>query len=168
MRENAIVIPVSALRRVIIGLLLLIALIVLVLIARNQLFRVGLGSLLSPSVQEQIDRNTYQAVFLVGGQVFFGKLEQQSDSYFLLSDVYYLSVPEQTGQASQLIKRGSELHGPREPMIIPAREVLFIENLRDNGDFATAIRKFKAGELPLATPPAATVQPTVPRPSPTR
>jgi hypothetical protein len=167
-RENAIVVPVSALRRIFIGLAVLIVVILLILVVRAQLFRAGIATLFAPSAAEVIDHNAYQAVFLTGGQVFFGKLQQQGDEYFLLYDVFYLSVPEQTGSQGQLIKRGTELHGPKEPMIIPAQDVLFIENLRDDGDVATAIRQFKSGQLPLATPPATTPAPTsgTPRPSP--
>ncbi len=171
MRENAIVVPIGALRRIFIGLLLLILLIVLILVARTQLFRAGIATVFAPSAAEVIDRNAYQAVFLVGGQVFFGKLLEQGDQYFLLTDVFYLSVSEQSGQ--QLIKRGTELHAPKEPMVIPAREILFIENLRDDGDVATAIRRFKSGQLPVTTAPPITAAPTTPaattpRPSPTR
>jgi hypothetical protein len=173
--KNSIVIPVSALRRIFIGLLVLIAFIVLILIARTQLFRAGIGTLFAPSAAEVIDRSTYQAVFLTGGQVFFGKLAPQGDEWFLLSDVFYLSVPDQQGTPGQLVKRGREIQGPREPMIISARSILFIENLRDDGDVATAIRRFRAGDLPVATPPPATVAPAsppaataTPRPSPTR
>lgn len=173
MRENAIVIPVRALRRIFIGLVVLIALILVILIVRTQLFRAGIATLFAPSAAEVIDRTAYQAVFLVGGQVFFGKLQPQGDDYFLLSDVFYLSVPDQAGAQGQLIKRGTELHGPKDPMIIPAREILFIENLRDDGNVATAIRQFKSGTLPIVTAPPitavpATAAPTSPRPSPTR
>jgi hypothetical protein len=176
MRENAIVVPISALRRIFVGLLVLILLILLILVVRTQLFRAGIATLFAPSAAEVIDRNAYQSVFLTGGQVFFGKLVPQGDEWFLLSDVFYLSVPEQQGAQGQLVKRGRELHGPREPMVISAKSVLYIENLRDDGDVATAIRRFRAGDLPVATPPpAATAVPTspaattaTPRPSPTR
>lgn len=166
MRENAIVVPVSAVRRVAIVALILIAVVLLILVARAQLSRGAFPGLLSPSVSDQIDKNSYQAVFLNGGQVFFGRLSQQGDEYFVLNDVFYLSAPDQAGQQGQLVKRGREIQGPREPLIIPARNVLFIENLRDDGDVATAIRKFKAGELPLATPsPALPTTPAPPAPS---
>lgn len=166
MRENAIVVPISALRRIFLMLLVLIVVIVLVLIARTQLFRAGIATLFAPGAAEVIDRNLYQAVFVVGGQVFFGKLQEQGEHYFLLNDVFYLSESDQPGQPGQLIKRGTELHAPKEPMIIPADQVQFIENLRDDGQVATAIRRFKAGELPPATPPPAIPSPTSPRPSP--
>ncbi len=172
MRDSAIVIPVSALRRIFVMLLVLIVLILLVLVARTQLFRAGIATLFAPSAAEFIDRGAYQAVFLTNGSTYFGKLQEQGDDWFLLSDVFYLQVSDQN--ATQLIKRGSEPQGPKEPMIIPGRQVLFIENLRDDSDIVTAIKKFKSGQLPAATPlpptaaPTATptAAPSTPRPSP--
>jgi hypothetical protein len=169
-RDRSIVVPVIPLRRIAVIALIVIVLILVVLAVRTQIFREGFGTLFAPSAAEVIDRNAYQAVFLIGGQVFFGKLQEQGDHFFVLSDTFYLSVPDQVGVQGQLIKRGNEIHGPKDPMIIPVTEVLFIENLRDDGQVATAIRKFKAGELPIATPPpgltnAPTPAPSTPRPS---
>jgi len=167
-----IVIPVSALRRIFVMLVVLIALILVVLVVRTQLFRAGIATLFTPSAAEMIDHNAYQAVFLANGSTYFGKLQAQGDEWFLLSDVFYLSSSDQTG--TQLIKRGTEPQGPTEPMIIPRDQVLFIENMRDDSDIATLIRKFKSGQLPAATAPPATSAPTAapstarPSPSPTR
>lgn len=171
MRDSAIVIPVSALRRIFVMLLVLIALILLVLVVRTQLFRAGISTLFAPGAAEVIDRNAYQAVFLTNGSTYFGKLEPQGDQWFVMTDVFYLSVSDQNG--TQLIKRGSEPQGPREPMIIPRDQILFIENLRDDGDIVTAIKKFKSGQVPAATPPPATIAPSSTgrpsaSPSPTR
>lgn len=163
MRDSAIVIPVNALRRIFLMLLVLIALIVLILIVRTQLFRAGMSSLFSPGAGDVIDRNAYQAVFITNGSTYFGKLQEQGDGWLLLSDVFYLSVSDQS--APQLIKRGSEPQGPKEPMIIPRTQVLFIENLRDDGEVVTAITRFKSGQLPPATPPPATPPPATTRPS---
>jgi hypothetical protein len=157
-RENAIVIPITALRRIFTMLLVLIALILLVLIVRTQLFRAGVATLFAPGVAEVVDRNAYQAVFLTNGATYFGKLQEQGDGWLLLTDVFYLSVSDQSG--TQLIKRGSEPQGPREPMIIPRSQVLFIENLRDDGDIVTAIKRFKSGQLPAATAAPQTSTPT--------
>ena len=172
MRENAIVIPVSALRRVFVGLVVLILLLVVLVVARANLWRVGLSDLVAPGISSQLDKAGYQAVFLTGGQVFFGKAQLVGSDYLTLTDVFYLSPGDGQQQASQLIKRGRELHGPKEPMLIPIREVLFIENLRDDSEVVTAISKFKSGQLPVATPPAqpvATAAPTgTARPSSTR
>jgi hypothetical protein len=167
--KDAIVIPVSALRRIFVMLVVLIVLILLILIARTQLFRAGIASLFAPSAAEAIDRDAYQAVFLTNGSTYFGKLEPQGDEWFLLSDVFYLSVSEQSGP--QLIKRGTEAQGPKPPMIIPRDQVLFIENLRDDGDIVTLIKKYKSGQLPTATAPPTTPSPSSrpsATPSPTR
>ena len=136
--------------------------------------RIDIGGILARGAGDQIDRSTYQAVFLTGSQVYFGRLATHGDDYFLLTDVYYLSPtadnqvpgPDRPGQ---LVKRGRELHGPQDEMIVSARNVLFIENLRPDGDVMTAIRRFKAGDLPPATSaPVAPSTPTPARPSPTR
>jgi hypothetical protein len=162
MRDSAIVIPVSALRRIFVMLLILIGLILVVLVVRTQLFRAGISTLFAPSAAEVIDRNAYQSVFLTNGFSYYGKLAPQGDDWFLLSDVFQISVSDQTG--TQLIKRGSEPWGPRDPMIIPRSAVLVIENMRDDSEVVVAIRKFKSGQPPTASPPPATVAPT---PSPT-
>lgn len=169
MRDNSIVIPVDALRRVFVMLLVLIGLILFILVLRTQLFRAGVSTLFAPSAAEVIERDLYQAVFLTNGSTYFGRLQQQGDEWFVLTDVFYLSVGE--GSAPQLIKRGSEPQGPREPMIIPKAQVLFIENLRDDSEIVAAIKRFKSGQGPLATAPPATptrtLAPTA-TPSPTR
>lgn len=165
--KDSIVIPVSALRRIFVMLAILILLILLVLVARTQLFRAGIATLFAPGAAEVIDQGVYQAVFLTNGSTYFGKLRQQGDEWFLLSDVFYLLVSEQS--APQLIKRGSEPQGPREPMIIPRDQVLFIENLRDDSEIVTTIRRFKSGDVPAPTAPRTTAPPTQPpSPSPTR
>jgi hypothetical protein len=169
MRDNAIVIPVGALRRVFLMLLVIIGLIMLILVVRTQLFRAGITTLLAPSAAEVLERDLYQAVFLTNGSTYFGRLQQQGDEWFVLTDVFYLSVSEDS--APQLIKRGSEPQGPREPMIIPQAQVLFIENLRDDSEIVAAIKRFKSGQGPVATaPPASPIRTAAPSaaPSPTR
>jgi hypothetical protein len=166
--KDAIVIPIGALRRIFAMLLVLIALIVLVLVVRTQLFRAGIATLFAPNAAEVIDHNVYQAVFLANGSTYFGKLQAQGDEWLLLSDVFYLSSSEQSG--TQLIKRGTEPQGPKDPMIIPRDQVLFFENMRDDSEIAGLIKKYKSGQLPVATAPPATAAPTpapsTPRPSP--
>src|SRR6266550_2067997 len=150
-------------------LVILIALILVVLVVRTQLFRAGIATLFVPSAAEVIDHSGYQALFLTNGSTYFGKLQPQGDDWFLLSDIFYLSTSDQSG--TQLIKRVNESQGPKEPMMIPRDQVLFIENLRDDGDIVTLIKKFKAGQLPTATAPPSTTTPTVrpsATPSPTR
>ncbi len=93
----------------------------------------------------------YQAVFLDNGQVYFGKLSQSGKSY-KLSDIYYLQAGESLQQAAstsggatpniQLIKLGSELHGPTDAMYIERSNLLFWENLKDDSKVVEAIKKY--------------------------
>ena len=153
-RDSAVVISTGTIRRVFVALLLIAILAVLAVLGRQYLQR-------PPGVADQIDKNAYQAVFLSGGQVFFGHATASDDSVSL-TDVYYLapntdqSQPQQLGQ---LVKRGSELHGPREPMLIELRQILFIENMRDDSQVVQAIKRFKSGEQPAPAAPAPTQPP---------
>jgi len=65
---------------------------------------------------------------------------------------------------------GRGAQAPGEPMIIELRQVLFIENMRDDSQVVTAIKRFKSGEQPAATAaPQTTTPPTgTPRPSASR
>jgi len=159
MRDRSIVIPVSGLRRIVVVVAALIVLVLAVVVIRSPSVSGRLSALFNPGAADVIDQSAYQAVFLANGSTYFGKLQAQGDEWFTLTDVFYLSASDQSG--TQLIKRGSEPQGPREPMIIPRQQILFIENLRDDSDIVTAIRRFKSGQPPAATLPPATVAPTV-------
>lgn len=161
MSDGAITIPLGLVRRVVL-------VVVAVLIAGAALGvlwqqRDAIASALGRDLSE-VDRAGYQAVFLTGGQAYFGKLVKKSEDIYLLSDVYYLSDPREGFPRGQLVKRGTELHGPREPMIVPAAQVLLIENLREDSEVVQAIKRNKAGE-PLGTlaPPLASPRPTATR-----
>lgn len=167
-RDSAVVISTGAIRRVFF-VLVVVALLVTAAVLGRQYFQ------RPPGVGDQIDKNAYQAVFLTGGQVFFGKATVGDDA-LALSDVFYLAPSSDAAQPQQLgslVKRGTELHGPREPMLIELRQVLFIENMRDDSQVVAAIKRFKAGEQPAATTPQPATQapatPTgTPRPSASR
>lgn len=104
------------------------------------------------SESSYVQKDEYQAVFLEGGQVYFGKLKSMKDNHLNLVDVYYLNVndqnvqPEQDSAAQQnlsLIKLGCELHGPRDQMIINREHVLFWENLKNDSRVAEAIKEWQ-------------------------
>jgi hypothetical protein len=96
----------------------------------------------------------YQAVFLTNGQVYFGKVTSVDSSYVKVTDIYYLQVQQQvqpkdssssqTPQVS-LAKLGGELHGPEDVMYVSRAQVLFWENLKDDGKVTKAIKDYKAG-----------------------
>lgn len=155
---DTIAIPIGAVRRILVFLVLVAVLAALVWGAfalRDRVF---------VSEDRRVDHSTYQAVFLIAGQTYFGKLTIDGDDY-LLRDVFYLNAPQEGTSSGQLIKRGNELHGPVEPMVIPSRSVLFFENMRGDSEVMGAIRAFKSGATPAPTT-APTAAPATPSRSP--
>lgn len=97
-----------------------------------------------------INTNQYQALFLTNGQVYFGKLSNVDDKYVKLTDIYYLQVQQAVQPADKkaaeqpqvsLAKLGSELHAPEDAMMVNRDQVLFFENLKDDGKVVKAIRE---------------------------
>lgn len=99
-----------------------------------------------------VAKDKMQAVFLNGGQVYFGKIRELNNKYIGITDIYYLRVnqqvqPKQGEQQSQqdisLVKLGCELHGPQDQMFINREQVVFWENLKDDGQVAKAVEAYK-------------------------
>jgi hypothetical protein len=106
-----------------------------------------LGISTKSSENSVVQKNRYQAVFLNGGQAYFGKIKALNDRFIDLGDVYYISTNGQNDKSSQanisLIKLGSELHCPQDRMVINREQVLFWENLNDDGKVVNAIKQWK-------------------------
>ena len=103
-----------------------------------------------------IDTSKYQAVFFTNGQVYFGKLSTLNDDYMRLKSVYYLqnkkqssddASPQAASEADasdvELIKLGSEIHGPEDEMLVAKDQVLFFENLKPTGTVSKTITDFQ-------------------------
>jgi hypothetical protein len=109
----------------------------------------------SPSTEDKyVNNKGLQAVFLNGGQVYFGNITTLNGKYLRLNNIYYLRV-NQTVQPNQtnannaansndvsLVKLGCELHGPDDQMIINREQVIFWENLKSDGQVAKAVAAF--------------------------
>lgn len=113
----------------------------------------GLWNVYGTTTGAQLDSSKYQAVFFTNGQVYFGKLSNVNGSYMRLTDVFYLQTqeaeqkdsanPQQTSdQDLQLIKLGSEIHGPEDEMVISKDQVLFFENLKNDGKVTQSINEY--------------------------
>lgn len=98
-----------------------------------------------------VKSNQFQAVFLNGGQVYFGKIQDLNTKYIKLDNIYYLRVnqqvqPDQQNNAAandiSLVKLGCELHGPDDSMVINREQVIFWENLKDDGQVAKAVGEY--------------------------
>ncbi len=109
------------------------------------------------SVGAQIDESKQQAVFFTNGQAYFGKLERLHGGYYKLDTIYYLQTksdeandsanPQDAASQSdanvELIKLGSEIHGPEDSMIFHRDQILYFENLKPDGRVSEAIANFQ-------------------------
>lgn len=136
---------------------ILFATIVVVVAVLGFIFRDKLFS------QGSVGKANFQAVFLTNGQVYFGKLTDNSERYATMANIYYLQVTPvlQTGTEGQpgagaqtqqqqqqlsLVKLGNELHGPTDEMHINRDQILFIEDLKEDGRVVQAIKDYEAGQ----------------------
>jgi hypothetical protein len=101
------------------------------------------------SASGYIDTGTYQAVFVANNQAYFGKLQHLADGSYRLTNVYYLQQSnnvsqkaDSSDQTPQLVKMGSELHGPSDQIVFDAHQVLFWENLRSDSKVVQAINNY--------------------------
>lgn len=100
-----------------------------------------------------INTSRYQAVFLVNGQIYFGKLEDFNATSFKLTNIYYPQAQTadeegaaQNQQASgiQLIRLGEEVHGPESEMFISKDQILYYENLKEDSRVTQLINQNKS------------------------
>jgi len=108
------------------------------------------------STGANIESDKFQAVFLTNGQVYFGKLQTLNSEYMKINNIFYLQTkaaasstnPQKTSDQSatdvQLIKLGSEIHGPEDQMIISKTQILFFENLKSDGTVSKTIQKYNS------------------------
>lgn len=83
----------------------------------------------------------YQAVLLVNGAVYFGKLEGWGTERPVLTDVFYVFAktdPETKQVSNMLIKRGKEWHEPDRMYLNPAM-VVFVEPVGRDSQVAKLI-----------------------------
>lgn len=105
------------------------------------------------SADTGINTSRYQAVFLVNGQIYFGKLADANEKSFKLTNIYYPQAQSTAGDAAeetdtqtqsggiQLIKLGDEVHGPESEMYISKDQILYYENLKDDSKVTKLIEQ---------------------------
>lgn len=114
---------------------------------------VSLFSRFSSGGQADVKKGQFQAVFLNNNQVYFGQITSITEKGITLKNIYYLQVQQnvqpddktkqQQNQQLSLAKLGGELHGPEDQMFINRDQVLFWENLKDDGKVVQAIKAQK-------------------------
>lgn len=92
-----------------------------------------------------INSQSYYAVLLTNGSVYFGKLEGFGSPWPVLRDVFYVQagpVDPNTKQQSGmvLVHRGHELHGP-DRMILNEKSIVFIEPVGADSRVAQLIKQ---------------------------
>ncbi len=100
-------------------------------------------------VPSYIETSKYQAVFLQSGESYFGKVTSVSPDTILLTNVFYVQKSTQvdtdktaSGDKLELIKLGNEVHGPEDKMILSRSQVLYVENLKDDGQVVQKIQEY--------------------------
>lgn len=160
---------------VVLAVVILVVLISVVLF-REKLFSGDSASVTKTDATTEQKPSGYQAVFLSNGQVYFGKLTDISAIYANLEDIYYLQVTQppiqgsqQPGQQQQqaqqqlsLVKLGNELHGPVDEMKINRDQILFFEDMKEDGRVMQAIREYQKNPPANSQAPDATPTPNAP------
>ncbi len=102
----------------------------------------------SKTGENGINSSRYQAVFLVNGQIYFGKLEDANEKSFKLTDIYYPQAQSEgtdktdtESQGIKLIKLGDEVHGPENEMYISKEQILYYENLKSDSKVTQLIEQ---------------------------
>lgn len=91
----------------------------------------------------KLPKDQFFAVYLNGGQLYFGKLTGLGTSYPILTDVFYVQSRQdnQTKQVTNiLVKRGKEWHGP-DKMYLSAAQIILVEPVGPNSRVAELIRE---------------------------
>jgi hypothetical protein len=105
------------------------------------------GAAVDPGGLPLVGSERLEAVVLLDGQAYFGHLEDSATSDTLvLRDVYYLQDARNTttNLPLALVRRGAEVHGPRDGMRIRREKVLAIERVDLGSAVATAIAEERA------------------------
>lgn len=129
--------------------------VMLIVVSALLILSIGGKIMMQTQASSGVKPKQYQALFLTNGQVYFGKISQVDNNYVKIRDIFYLQV-QQTVQPKDakadpnaqpqvsLAKLGSELHGPDDVMYVSRTQVLFWENIKDDGKVVQAIKEFKA------------------------
>ena len=91
-------------------------------------------------------KTEYQAILLQNGEILFGKIQQVTPSYIVVTDVYYTKStvnPDTKQVAYFIIKRGKEWHSP-EIMYINPSQVIMIESVGEDSQVVKSIREEKS------------------------
>jgi len=113
-----------------------------------------LCTLIYMSYENKVSRieNSYYAVFLRSGDMYFGKLSRFPK--LTLADVWYLQVNTQENQQTgfNLAKFTNMVFGPKDKMEVNKDNVVWISKLRDDSQVVSFILQSKTPALQNSQP----------------
>lgn len=103
------------------------------------------------NIEVFLNRDRFSAVFLVNGQVYFGKIKKVDDSEILIREAYYLKVNKDQNSSDigqnqlsfDLLRLSQEFHGPEDEIFINKDQVIFREYLRYDSEVLKVISSQK-------------------------
>jgi hypothetical protein len=95
-------------------------------------------------------RDSYQAVFLNNGQVYFGNIVELTNEYVVLEEPYSIKLQQKQTDAEgetvqsevKLLSIKDEFYKPDGYMLIKKSEILFIEELQDSSQIIDIIENY--------------------------
>lgn len=117
-----------------------------------------------PFISRESDwRGTYIAAYLENGKVYFGKLEEQDNQQFSITEVFFLRTQKVTqspkennsdndvqvedqsasGMEFELVRLADQFYAPEDRLVITSDQLLFWEPLAENSKVIEAIKKYK-------------------------
>lgn len=100
-------------------------------------------------IPSYVDTEKYQVACLTSGECYFGKITAVSSEDVRIKNVFYVQNLTDTpkdessaGNNRQLTKLGNEVHGPEDMMVINRSHILYIENLKSDGQVTQKINEY--------------------------
>lgn len=118
-------------------IVVLLASLVLVSIAGYAVYKVLLPS-------QSIDRSSYQVVYLVSGQAYFGRLQNKSGEYLILESPFTVQAAagdaeKNNSNTTSLLRVRDQVYGPQDSIALKSDHVAFWQNLRKDSKVSKAI-----------------------------
>ena len=95
-------------------------------------------------------KDTYQAIFLSNGQVYFGKISEITNKYVILNKPFFIKVEQKQENLEEisdqpelkLISIKDEFHKPKDYMIIEKSSIILIEELDSSSQIVDIIGNY--------------------------
>jgi hypothetical protein len=107
----------------------------------------GWAAIIATTNRRHVTKDTFQAVSLTSGQVYFGKLSSGPAGYVILEHPYVTQTVQPADTADKaaptttLVKVRDQVYGPEDKMFIRTEQIAFWQNLRKDSKVMSAIQQ---------------------------